>query len=73
LLLYVEDQATVLFQLIGSKHCKAVGEVWPETRGRDYRSQSDSYRASPALRDKRARQPGNVAKSECLFYWGWRS
>jgi len=31
------SEATVLFQLIGSKHCKAV-EVWQETRGRDYRS-----------------------------------
>jgi len=65
------SEATVLFQLIGSKHGKAVGEVWPETRCRDYRSQSESYRASPTLRDKRAWQPGNVAKSECLFYWDW--
>jgi len=40
------SEAIVLFQLTGSKHCKAVGEVWPETRCRDYRSQSDSYRAS---------------------------
>jgi len=67
------SEAIVLFQLSGSKRCKAVGEVWPETRCRNYRSQSDSYRASPMLPNKRARQPGNVAKSECLFYWGLRS
>jgi len=48
LLLYVENQAKQLccLQLIVSKHCKAV-EVWPETRGWDYRSRSVSYRASP--------------------------
>jgi len=49
LLLYVEDQAKLLccLQLIGTKHCKPVGgEVSPETIDRDYRSRSDSHRAS---------------------------
>jgi len=50
--LYVENQAKLLccLQPIGSKRCKA--EVRPETIGRDYRSGSDSYCASPMLRDK---------------------
>jgi len=61
LLLYVEDQAKQLccLQLIRSKRCKAVGEVWPEIKGQDYRSRSDRYSASPMLSDK---EHGNQAR-----------
>ena len=54
LLLYVEDQANLLccLQLIGSNRCEPVVEVRPETIGRDYRSRSDSHRASPMPRIK---------------------
>jgi len=54
LLLYEEDQAKLLgrLQLIGSHRCKPVGEVWPETIGWEYRSRSDSHRASPMPRNK---------------------
>jgi len=68
-------------QLIGSKHCKAVGEVWPETRSRDYRSRSDSYllRSCCAIKSTATWQWSEIwvsillgIRSQCILILSWR-
>ena len=73
MLLYVEDQAKLLcrLQLIGSNRCEPV-EVSPETIGRDYRSRSDSHRASPMPCNK-VQGYLTTQRNPSVFYWGLRS
>jgi len=60
LLLRVEDQSEVAalssIDWIKSLHSSR-GEVLPKAKDRDYGSRSDSYRASPMLRDRAHGKP----------------